>query len=220
METKYKVTIPEPCHEDWNAMTPEESGRFCSVCTKDVIDFTTKSASEIQTYLQKNKDKKICGRFRNNQINKFDIQIPQSLLRQPMPFQKAFLLVLFIVMGTTLFSCKNYKDETLGDVVLIEDSVKTCTATGKIMPPNEHDSEQNLNTKVGKVKYNPDDSTQIPPPPPPPPKLNNVKFIKEKKHSKPTAYRTVHEVYTTGVLIIESEKSKIEEPTRIDSIKK
>ena len=219
METKYKITIPKPCHEDWNAMTPEESGRFCSVCTKHVIDFTSKSASEIQTYLQQNKDKKICGRFKNNQINKFDIQIPQSLLRQPMPFQKAFLLMLFIVMGSSLFSCKNHKDETLGEVNLVEDSVKTCTTTGKIMLPNEHDSEQNLSTTVGKVKYNPDDSTQIPPPPPPP-KLNNVKSIKEKKHSKPTTNRTVHDYYKTGVIIPEPEKLKTEEPTRIDSIKK
>ena len=47
MESKFKITIPKPCHEDWNAMTPEETGRFCSVCTKGVVDFTNKTTEEI-----------------------------------------------------------------------------------------------------------------------------------------------------------------------------
>lgn len=196
METKYKITIPEPCKEDWQAMTPEESGRFCSVCTKGVIDFTNKSEKEIQTYLQQNKGKNLCGRFRNDQLNKFDIQIPQSVFRQPMPFQKAFLLMLFIVMGSTLFSCKNHQNDSLGEVVLIEDSIKTCQTTGMILQPKDTNSKQKINPTGGEQKYN----------------SRNI------KHPKTATNET--EVHITGDIALEPEVLIIEEPTRIDSIKK
>ena len=122
METKFKITIPKPCHEDWNSMKQVETGRFCSVCTKRVVDFTKMGTDEIQEYFVQNREEKVCGRFRNEQVNRFNIQIPRSVLRQQMSFQKAFLLTLFIVMGTTLFSCKNHNDASLGEVSVVEDS--------------------------------------------------------------------------------------------------
>lgn len=123
METKFKITIPKPCHEDWNSMSKEEIGRFCSSCTKTVVDFTKMKSPEVQQYFAQNQDRKVCGRFKNEQVNRFDIQIPQSVLRQQMSFHKAFLLALFIVMGTTLFSCKNHNDASLGEVSLVEDTL-------------------------------------------------------------------------------------------------
>ena len=43
--------IPEPCHEDWDAMTPEEKGRFCKVCEKSVVDLTAMPAEKAQGLL-------------------------------------------------------------------------------------------------------------------------------------------------------------------------
>lgn len=176
MERKYKITIPELCQVDWNKMTPEETGRFCSICTKGVVDFTNKNNIEIQEYFIKNQGQKVCGRFRNEQVNKFDIQIPQSVLKQRLPFHKAFLLALFIVMGTTLFSCKNHNDDTLGDVVVVEDTIQANHTTGVILPPK--DSIQKENITIGDAKYNPNDSItrNIPPPP----RINQIKFTKPK----------------------------------------
>ena len=48
MENKYKITIPEPCHENWDEMTPRENGRFCMSCSKTVVDFTSMLPDEIQ----------------------------------------------------------------------------------------------------------------------------------------------------------------------------
>lgn len=67
----YKPTIPEPCHEDWNTMTPQDKGRHCQVCDKVVVDFSNHSEEEIQqeiTELQ-NKGNRVCGHFNLNQLN-------------------------------------------------------------------------------------------------------------------------------------------------------
>ena len=65
---KIKVSIPEPCHEDWNEMTPTEKGKFCNVCTKEVIDFTSKSDEEIVKHAMANKN--LCGRFHPTQLER------------------------------------------------------------------------------------------------------------------------------------------------------
>ncbi|MGG5208032.1 TonB-dependent receptor plug domain-containing protein [Chryseobacterium sp. MIQD13] len=64
-----KITIPKPCHENWAAMTPEEKGRFCSVCSKTVRDFTIASDEEIiNTFSNSSED--ICGNFYESQLNR------------------------------------------------------------------------------------------------------------------------------------------------------
>ncbi|MBC8756229.1 carboxypeptidase-like regulatory domain-containing protein [Kordia sp. YSTF-M3] len=63
-----KVSIPEPCHEDWNNMTPTEKGKFCGVCTKEVIDFSAKSDEEIVKYAVANTN--LCGRFHASQLDR------------------------------------------------------------------------------------------------------------------------------------------------------
>lgn len=141
METKFKITVPKPCHENWNAMTPKETGRFCSACTKTVVDFTKMGTDEIQEYFVQNSEQKVCGRFRNEQVNRLTIPIPKSVLEQKMSFHKAFLLTLFIVMGSTLFSCKNHdNDAVTGEPIVIEDTIQAKHIMGKPMPPKEVDS--------------------------------------------------------------------------------
>jgi hypothetical protein len=148
MDTKYNITIPKPCHEDWNAMTPNETGRFCSSCTKNVIDFTTKKADEIQHFFIENQGKDVCGRFKNDQINTFNLTIPESVLTKPMPFQKAFLLTLFIVMGSTLFSCKNQNDVPLGKISVVKDSSEVVNRTqGAPIFKNDSEQQEVISTK-------------------------------------------------------------------------
>ena len=42
------IRIPEPCHEDWNAMQPDAKGKFCGSCNKAVFDFSNKTDNEIK----------------------------------------------------------------------------------------------------------------------------------------------------------------------------
>ncbi|MDO6674008.1 hypothetical protein Q4517_00405 [Tenacibaculum sp. 1_MG-2023] len=108
----YKLTIPKPCHEDWNTMTPNEKGKFCSSCAKTVVDFTQKSSKEIQEYLLANKGQRVCGHFYRKQLDSIVIQLPETTFYQPLTFQKLFILSLLFVMGTTLFSCKTDTGKT------------------------------------------------------------------------------------------------------------
>lgn len=64
-----KITIPKPCHENWEMMTPQEKGRFCSVCAKTVRDFTVASDVEIVEVFSTSTEN-ICGNFYESQLNR------------------------------------------------------------------------------------------------------------------------------------------------------
>nr|WP_321246709.1 carboxypeptidase-like regulatory domain-containing protein [uncultured Psychroserpens sp.] len=68
MRTSLNINIPEPCHEDWSKMTPQQKGRHCTSCEKTVYDFTTSTDEQIvKTILN---EAKICGRFKSTQLNR------------------------------------------------------------------------------------------------------------------------------------------------------
>ena len=123
------IYIPNPCSENWNEMNPEEKGRFCSVCSKCVIDFTEKNASEIQQIIGEKSDESVCGRFYNHQLNNDDSKASKLKTRFfryiPASFQNnkislgLFSLILFLT------GCAKEKEScvaTTGALVIIEDS--------------------------------------------------------------------------------------------------
>ena len=63
-----KPHISKPCHENWDAMTPQSGGRHCNECNRTVIDFTDWTDDEISTYLSQHAGEKICGRFFDDQL--------------------------------------------------------------------------------------------------------------------------------------------------------
>ncbi len=64
---KYTIDIPEPCQENWANMSPVEKGKFCSVCSKNVLDLTKCSKEEIIEQL-KGKDG-ICARIKSSELS-------------------------------------------------------------------------------------------------------------------------------------------------------
>ncbi len=62
------VSIPKPCHEDWNKMSAVEQGRHCQVCCKPVVDFSSRSNEAIADYIRENSAQRICGNFRRDQV--------------------------------------------------------------------------------------------------------------------------------------------------------
>lgn len=92
---KIHINIPEPCHEDWHAMTPEDKGRFCNSCQKKVFDFTKSSDREIVTVFQQNKN--LCGRFLDSQLNR-DLIKPEK--KNPVWLATTSTIISLIGFGT------------------------------------------------------------------------------------------------------------------------
>ena len=65
---KLKISIEDPCNENWDEMKSEFDSRFCSKCSKGVKDFTNMKEEEIFRYLKENIEDKICGRFYSEQL--------------------------------------------------------------------------------------------------------------------------------------------------------
>lgn len=110
----YIVRIPEPCHEDWNKMTVDEKGRFCNVCSKSVVDFTSKTDTEIHSILIEKSTEKVCGRFNKNQVER-PIDTQYYPIHTSSGFRKVFLAAAFLVFGTFLFSCKDDSGNFMGE---------------------------------------------------------------------------------------------------------
>jgi hypothetical protein len=100
------ISIPKPCHEKWNQMSPNEQGAFCKVCSKTVVDFTILNDDEVKNYFLSNHGQKTCGRFRNDQLTDANDPLPR-LLADAIPFWKKFLAIVLVVFGSFLTGCKN-----------------------------------------------------------------------------------------------------------------
>lgn len=137
-----KFSVPKPCNENWNAMTPGDKGRFCAMCEKTVVDFTGMKAPEISAYLLANQSNKVCGRFEATQLAQqpLRIEIPRSVLFSQTSFRNIFMLALFVTMGTTLLSCKGHDDNTmmLGEPAIVDSTTIDSVA---MVPPWQKDDK-------------------------------------------------------------------------------
>src|SRR5690606_35281145 len=82
-----EISIPSPCHEDWNKMTPFEKGKYCALCEKTVIDFSGMSDAQLVAFFRSNKGN-MCGRFAKDQLDR-SIEIP----RKRIPWLRYFFQV-------------------------------------------------------------------------------------------------------------------------------
>lgn len=65
----FRISIPEPCGENWNAMTPTSAGRYCSVCAHEVPDLSRTPDEELADMALRNAIPK-CARFEKGQLDR------------------------------------------------------------------------------------------------------------------------------------------------------
>src|SRR6187200_979672 len=119
MSKKFQLQVPEPCHEDWNKMTPGDKGRFCDSCQKTVHDFTGMSDAQLIAFFKKPSTGSVCGRFYNDQLER-DFEIP----RKRLPWMKYFL---HLIVPAFLFTSKAKAQgelRVMGDTTVLVDSNK------------------------------------------------------------------------------------------------
>jgi hypothetical protein len=88
MAKKLQLQIAEPCHENWDGMTPVQQGKFCGSCQKEVVDFSNMSDQQLVAFFKKPSTGSLCGRFNSEQLNR-DVEIP----RKRIPWLKYFFQI-------------------------------------------------------------------------------------------------------------------------------
>ncbi|MBC7865739.1 MAG: hypothetical protein IAF38_22390 [Bacteroidia bacterium] len=154
-----KLDIPKPCPEKWENMKPVEEGAFCSVCSKNVIDFSQKTKSEIRLFFEKQEADTstptsakatagTCGRMKKTQILEmnFDGFFQRFRLWN---LGRKIAVVVYFVFGLGLFSCGSDNDQVSGEMepmgkVAVQDTAKTSkdafasdSVAGLMAIPNE-----------------------------------------------------------------------------------
>lgn len=62
----YRIENTFRCNQDWDTMKSIEGGKYCSSCSKILVDFTQMTNEEIVNYLQNNSH--ACGRILTSQL--------------------------------------------------------------------------------------------------------------------------------------------------------
>lgn len=101
----FQLQIADPCHEDWEKMLPDEKGKFCLSCQKAVYDFTHKTREEIIEFFRQRKFESVCGRVKTNVLNQPAMVQQETFNRRRIYRLAWFAYALFLVFGSTLFSC-------------------------------------------------------------------------------------------------------------------
>lgn len=156
---RYKLSIPEPCHEDWNKMHPVDRGRFCDSCSKVVTDFSQMTEREIEAFFR-NKSQNSCGKFRTDQLDRTyasqrNIVIPahKRLVR--------YLMSVFLI-GSAAKEMKGQSQDTvivqsdslrndsslLADVILEQDSIQKTGDTTDLVSVDSVKLEVDVTTQV------------------------------------------------------------------------
>lgn len=117
---KIHLSIPNPCHQDWDAMTQKEKGRFCASCQKTVIDFTNMSDRQIAEFFKK-PPASVCGRIYNDQLDR-DIVIPKKRI----PWFKYFFQLTWPAFALFLKSC-GVKNNSQGKIKVISKMSRSAT---------------------------------------------------------------------------------------------
>jgi hypothetical protein len=139
------ISIPEPCHEDWNNMSVENQGRHCMKCCKTVIDFTSWEASDIAAYLNVNGQTKVCGRFNPSQLDTPITETPEVHLKQiffaNVSIFKKIAAIFLIAFGFSAASChEDLKGEAIKEPVKFSVDTSSHPEMGGIKPEKRSDT--------------------------------------------------------------------------------
>lgn len=131
MSVRFTVTIPQPCHESWAAMTPAAQGRHCAACDKVVVDFTRLTDAEVVAFLSQAGGSN-CGRFRAEQLRRPLRVTPTG------PAPRRWLAAALAVLGLGMagpVAAQNRSAAPQEQRVLLGETVAAPSALVPALPP-------------------------------------------------------------------------------------
>lgn len=135
----HQITIPKPCNEVWEDMTPATGGRNCAQCCKTVVDFTGWQQPDIVTYLQMQPAGKVCGRFDAVHVPAAHQTFVVTVARTHLPWPRQVAAVILLSLGILEVGCNTAATPPLGEVpTAIAQNTKSRQRMGKpaIIKPN------------------------------------------------------------------------------------
>jgi azurin len=147
---KITLSIPEPCHENWNSMSPTHQGRFCGSCQKEVIDFTTMTDDELFRFFADKTKQSVCGRTLPYQLN--------TPLAKPVEHKKKkFWYISYLTSLLLFFSKQEVRAQVKPQVTTTPVAKPTETRLGRMtrLPVKEEVKEGFVTGKVTDDKGNP-----------------------------------------------------------------
>lgn len=105
MKKSVTLHIPKPCEQSWDEMSKTLSGKFCSHCSTEVIDFSKMSNAQLQAYFQ-TATLKVCGRIDPLQLQQFnqDFGRQQGATSYRLPLIVMSFLALFTTAKANTFN--------------------------------------------------------------------------------------------------------------------
>lgn len=143
---KYRIEIPEPCHEDWNLMTPQDKGRHCAVCDKVVVDFSKASKKDIITIIKK--EGKICGRIPRQYIG---LNLEEEKIRKSFGLNGMVATMVNLLALTTISTAVAQEKPKVESVC---QDTKTSTPLSTLV--QSETKKENARVIKGKVYYDSD----------------------------------------------------------------
>ncbi len=151
-----EISIKKPCHENWEAMTPNQQGAFCHKCVKTVVDFSSKTLEEIKDFFTAKQEEKVCGRFEQHQLTALSFDAFFTEFKR-FEFTKRVAVVVFFTFGFWLFGASNAhaqsNNRVKGDITVIEPIRGQVAVTPQPKDTTKHCTKPDtISTKImGKV---------------------------------------------------------------------
>jgi hypothetical protein len=156
----FKITIPKPCHEDWDKMSPNEKGKHCCVCEKTVVDFTAMQPQEIKSFFEAKKGEKVCGHFKTEQVDKHIPKFHQWLLKVQSSIENNFRVPVFgklalSVVGFSMFLVGCSSSRTQGEPAYTSVKEPSAVDSSKCNSQQTFSKGDTIIRMKGKAQYEP-----------------------------------------------------------------
>jgi len=134
----YILKIDNPCGQEWSSMIKTDIGKFCSHCSKTVVDFTQLTDNEVLQIIEHNSEK-LCGRLTQEQLNRA-IQLYQPT--NSSLFYRILAGLMLVGTSENLLATENQMLHK--DIVSIANKINTNTQLTATKPEPILDSLKNI----------------------------------------------------------------------------